>query len=654
MNDTSKTPGNLSLIAVIFGFGVCVMAVGVSANAASSALVPAYMAAFMVGCFSIVSWWRARLARKQALEEEQVVEFRRTHAGTELFDDADEAVRLATRVNEHYVKYAVPAFCILLGVALVGRAWFLWSRWSTALAQPMAKQPLPMGTLAVVLAVGCVLFASYFTGASRERGARWLRPCSAWMFLTAALFLLGAVAMFWEYFDPAATSADLLLGKVGLCVLLALGAELVAGVVIELYRPRMPGEQERPLVESRLLALFTEPGGLARNIATALDYQFGFKVSEVWFYRFVERSLAPLLAAAAVLLWLMTTIVVINPEENGIRETFGRVANQTPLTPGFYLKWPTPFGRIRTFPVERVQSFSIGYLEGDHAAEHEPPMDPENDLQGDKTGGVIVWARRHLGGETKFVVASEASTGLLGSGDTEGTSAGKPMGSVPVTVYYMSASMPLYYKVSNLYDYSYRHVDAQETLKKITMREIVNFLAGNDFFWVLTKGRENSGATLTAAIQTKANELKLGVEIVFLGVQGMHPPVEVGAAFDGVVGANETMHRMILSAEAEAIAIVPTSQGKAERLKNEALAYKANRTRVPAAEAQRFRSQLLGFNASPEIFVLNNFLGVLEKDATDVRKYIIGANQGTQVYIINLEKKLRPDLFDMAIDTKTE
>ena len=61
-----------------------------------------------------------------------------------------------------------------------------------------------------------------------------------------------------------------------------LGVEFITNFIIEFYRPRTMREA-RPIFESRLLALFTEPGGVMRNIASALDYQFGFQVPEPGF-----------------------------------------------------------------------------------------------------------------------------------------------------------------------------------------------------------------------------------------------------------------------------------------------------------------------------------------------------------------------------------
>jgi len=423
-----------------------------------------------------------------------------------------------------------------------------------------------------------------------------------------------------------------------------LGGELVLSFVIEFYRPRMPGEAERPLPESRLLALFTEPGGVARNVAASLDYQFGFKVSEVWFYRFLERTVAPFSVLLLAALWLQTCIVVVRTEENGIRERFGAVTSEEPLGPGLYLKLPAPFARIYTFAVDRVQEIPIGYEPA--SAVDESNMDPlEEELQGDPEGKVIVWSKRHFKHETDFIVASSPTAVEEEQPIDEARGGG-----VPVTVSFMSASLPLYYKVKNLYDYRYRHADPGKTLEDLATREVVRYLAGVDFFTILTSGRAQGARLLAERIQMAADELRLGIEVVFVGLQGIHPPVYVGASFDEVVAASEEKHQRILEAETYAIKKEPQAEGEAVETISAAEAYREERIKVSAAEAARFRKQLLGYTASPRLFVLNTFLNVLEKEGSLLRKYVVATSRASEVFILNMEKKLRPDLLDLNLE----
>ena len=68
--------------------------------------------------------------------------------------------------------------------------------------------------------------------------------------------------------------------------------ETLFSLVFEIYRPRSKGQAQRVLYESRILGLLGQSGGLFNTAAQALDYQFGFKVSDTWFYHYLEQSVA--------------------------------------------------------------------------------------------------------------------------------------------------------------------------------------------------------------------------------------------------------------------------------------------------------------------------------------------------------------------------
>ena len=61
--------------------------------------------------------------------------------------------------------------------------------------------------------------------------------------------------------------------------------------MFEIYRPRMKGQVAHLLYDSRLVGLLGQPGGIFSTVAQAIDYQFGFKVSDTWFYRFLEKAM---------------------------------------------------------------------------------------------------------------------------------------------------------------------------------------------------------------------------------------------------------------------------------------------------------------------------------------------------------------------------
>jgi hypothetical protein len=117
---------------------------------------------------------------------------------------------------------------------------------------------------------------------------------------------------------------DKIVAQILIIFLAVVSIETILGLVMEIYRPRQRGQMGRVLYESRLIGLLGQPDGLIRTAAEALDYQFGFKVSETWFYRLLERTLAWIVLAQLTLLFLSSSIVVISPQEEALLERFGK------------------------------------------------------------------------------------------------------------------------------------------------------------------------------------------------------------------------------------------------------------------------------------------------------------------------------------------
>ena len=153
-------------------------------------------------------------------------------------------------------------------------------------------------------------------------------------------------------------TTDLTSAKVFFWIFVILGAEFVTNFIIEFYRPRTLKEN-RPVFESRLLALFTEPGGVMRNIAAALDYQFGFKVSGTWLYGFVERSFFPLVFLVVSFFLFFSSLHEVGPSKVGVRETLGRIEKKL-LTPGIYWSLPWPFGTVNIYSTTELKQIVIG------------------------------------------------------------------------------------------------------------------------------------------------------------------------------------------------------------------------------------------------------------------------------------------------------
>src|SRR5208337_1107279 len=252
--------------------------------------------------------------------------------------------------------------------------------------------------------------------------------------------------------------ADLYIAR-GLCALLALvGLETLVNLVLEMYRPRVKGKVERPLYESRLVGLLGQPEGLITTAAQALDYQFGFKVSETWFYRFFERAISWLLLLQLGALVLSTGVVFIEAGEQGLLERFGNpVPGHTLLEAGAHFKWPWPIDKVYRYRTEQIQTFNVG-------------LTPE---AGKESERVVLWTRQHAGGtEDNFIVANRVAGGAEATNDMAGKR------TPPVSL--ITGTIPVAFQITNLLSWAYTNSAAPNLLEDVATREIMRYFVSAD------------------------------------------------------------------------------------------------------------------------------------------------------------------------------
>ncbi|GAG45597.1 unnamed protein product, partial [marine sediment metagenome] len=211
---------------------------------------------------------------------------------------------------------------------------------------------------AIVFAFGAVLlfYGMYVKGMTAVTGWRLLRAGSSVTLFAAFASLLTSVTVIltylgMSYVEPAAAWI--------ICIVTGLaGLDLIFSMITGMFVPRVPGAERLPHYYSRVLDMITSPGDILKTVADMVDYQFGFRVSETWFYGFLEKAIIPLIAFWVLTIYAFTCVVIIGPEEQGVLERFGKPRPQV-LGSGFHLKLPWPIDVVYTFPAKaegRIQA----------------------------------------------------------------------------------------------------------------------------------------------------------------------------------------------------------------------------------------------------------------------------------------------------------
>jgi len=636
--------GGRNFLVMLVGLALAVVCVMFSRS--MTAAVVAFISGLGV-LITLVSWFHMSLVNRERLEKLELDELQESAEKESLFEAGDDAALPARHSRNQFERIGVTIFSVGLFLLMGAGAWFLWSLslkrgWAgfEMLAKTNSTAEVlfqPENSVLVIIlsfATAALLFVvgKYSAGVSRLKDMNLLQPGSEMILLLGYLnFALTVVAV---AVKAEFLKADLIVAGVMVAFLVVVALEILVMLVLEIYRPRVKGKEARVLYHSRLVGLVSRPESFLATAAHAVDYQFGFKVSETQGYRFIQRWLGAIVAGQALLFWLSTGVYVIQPWEQGVVERLGSPRKATDdnvviQQPGFHLKLPWPIDRLFRYEPGKVQHFYVGTI---------PKHDPENP--------VVLWAEKHSDEPVNMVVmpARPPGAGELDKEDAQRKNAPD----------LLSISIPVQFKVNNIALWAYGMAQPRDLLENLAKREVTKHLLTLGRNELLTAGRKKASADIMKLIQAAADANNLGVEILNVGFQGVHPPMEVAMDFERVMNAEQQRLGKILAARREAIQTNSLATIEANRITTEASIAGARLIESRRGQNASFTNEYAVFQLAPTIYPRRAKLNAIYRSIKDVRKFVIITTNTTDVINLNLEQKIREDLRDLEIPDPNE
>jgi modulator of FtsH protease HflK len=498
--------------------------------------------------------------RRERIEAIEAESFAASEAASSsVFDQHGEDLRVAAKRLKLMYKILVPAVSLTVGAMMIGIGIVRFRAGESALPT-WTSHDVRGWSIAFGLAVAFVgfLFARYISGMAKQKVWSNLRGGAGFAVAAALLGLTMAAAQFIDILGP-----DVVLKYLQVAfpvVMIALGAEIFLNFVLDLYRPRKPGEFPRPAFESRVLGFVAAPDRIAESIGEAINYQFGYDVSGSWFYQLLQRTVFRVLIPVAVLvLWGMSSLAVVRPHEKGLVLRFG--AFNRIIEPGLNFKWPWPIetidvpeftkkdpqGKVEyvSRTVTGVRTIDIGTTPPDQ-------------------GKPVLWTNDHAGKEIFFLVQpGQSAVKNSDSGSTRDLSI-------------LAAEIPLHYAVSDVLTYEQLGPPElrDDLLKAVAQRAAMQYLSTLAVGDLLSSDRTTVRHELTRRVETAFAGLNpdasgtprgSGVQILFVGLDDVHPPKETASLFEMVVGAEQKgVTAKVLDAQARAIEILVKTVGSVE------------------------------------------------------------------------------------------
>lgn len=502
-----------------------------------------------------------RRERIEAMETEALAEA--GGSASSVFTTAAGEFRIAARRLSGMHRFLVPAVSLAFGAALIGLG--VW-RFNTGaqLADPDQFSALPHSGWAIVIglttALTGFLFARFVSGMAQQ--PVWANlEAGATVAVGSALFGAALAIGHFALFAGTSAVARLLPGAMPLA-LIVLGAEVVLNFLLELYRPRKTGEVPRAAFESRLLGFVAAPDRVAQSIGEAISYQLGRDVTTSWLYRLLGRAWWKLALFGLAIGWLLTSLAVVHPHQQGMILRFGRLRAAS-VGPGLHVKWP--------WPIERLEVPEYVAQDGSAARTARTVTGVRTLHVGsapEASDAPMLWTERHVADEAYMIVRAGARPGERGAGSEGG-------------VALVAVEVPIHYAIADVYAFDQLAAPGhrEPLLRAVAEREAMAYFASLTLDEVLAGRRGDMAAELRRRLSdafarlgpmTDHGPLGAGVEILAVGTHGIHPPtgsgveLDVARSFERVIVAQQKTAAAVLNARAHAVETLASVAGSVE------------------------------------------------------------------------------------------
>ena len=285
-----------------------------------------------------------------------------------------------------------------------------------------------------------------------------------------------------------------------------------------------------------------------------------------------------------IIVWLLTGIYIVGPDEVGVIRTFGKLTRVTQS--GLNWKFPSPIEIANTPKVTEVKRIEIGF--------------------------------RSLKNGQYRTVEKES---LMLTGDEN----------------IVDAEMIVQYKIKDPVEYLFKIVAPELTVREAAEASLRTVVGRNKIDETLTTGKFTIQEETKMQLQSILDKYQSGIHVVAVQLQDVSPPKEVIGAFKDVASAKEDKNRMINQAEGYRNDVIPKARGEAEAMIRDAEGFMESRIKRAEGDAIKFTTILKEYNKAKSITEKRLYFETMEKVLPGIEKIIVpDKNSGNMLNLLNL------------------
>jgi membrane protease subunit HflK len=285
-----------------------------------------------------------------------------------------------------------------------------------------------------------------------------------------------------------------------------------------------------------------------------------------------------------IVLWLLTGIYSVGPDEVGVVRTFGKVTRIAQSGLRYHL--PIPIEQVDTPKVTEVKRSEVGF--------------------------------RHIGNQQFRKVEHES---LMLTGDEN----------------IVDAEMIVQYKIKDAEDYLFNFVGPELTIREVSESALRTVIGQHTIDEALTTGKFQIQEETQTLMQQILDKYETGILIVAVQLQSVAPPQQVEASFKDVASAKEDKNRKINEAQGYRNDVIPKARGEAQAMLREAEGFREARIKRSEGDVAKFRAMLIEYRKAKDVTRRRLYLEAMEEILPGVKKYIVPSDKnGNLLNLLNL------------------
>lgn len=326
------------------------------------------------------------------------------------------------------------------------------------------------------------------------------------------------------------------------------------------------------------------------SILSFLENNTGITMRSLWSIKLMKQIIPYTVIAVAALFWLSTGIVQVESYQEAAVYRLGVLQSET-LQPGIHLTLPAPFDRVEYYDTQKVNKVSIGYVAKE---------DTDN-----------LWTGTHGSNEHKL---------LLGNGNE-----------------LVSLNLKIEYKIKDLHTYLTTSSSPASILEARAYDLITQRVIVTDLETLLAVDRGEFTASFEKDLEAELEKHDIGVEVVSVVMESIHPPLEIASIYQGVIGAEIQAEEIIKKAENSATVTLTNAEAKKNTAINNATAESHSKIAAATSSVSEFMASVEANNSNKDAYQYYKYLDALTQAYGKTNLILVGDGVDTsKIYFGNI------------------